>query len=262
MEEADRRDYVRSHREISPLSAGGKTPPIRVLVANRSEIESELLAEAIGRDRRFASVGWGVQQAEISSLAGNTWPDVLLITPKLDDKPSGGLEVLEECRISHPALKVVVLLESHENDAIVQSFRLGARGIFSKDLPLKMLIKCIVRVHEGQIWATNEQFSLVVEALAVAHTPRSCRNKTSKLSPRELQIVNSMSQGLSNGQIAQRLQLGKHTVRNCTCRILNKLAVSDRTSFLSQGLRSNVNNIAKSDQSGEVRRVCWYSSCV
>jgi DNA-binding NarL/FixJ family response regulator len=154
-EEVDRRDHVRSHREISSANVQVPEPPIRVLVA------------------------------KIYSLAGNTHPDILLITPKLDDKPCAGLELMGDLRIWHPALKVVVLLESHEKDVVVQSFRLGARGIFSKDSPLRMLIKCIVRVHEGQIWATNEHFGIIVEALSAAHTGCSIRNKPSRLSPRD-----------------------------------------------------------------------------
>lgn len=185
IEEVDRRNHVRSHREISSVKVEVREPPIRVLVANRTEIESELLADAINKNRRFVAVGWGVQHAEISSLAGNTHPDVLLITPKLDDKPSAGLELMGDLRMWRPALKVVVLLESHEKDVVVQSFRLGARGIFSKDSPLRMLIKCIVRVHEGQIWATNEHFSIIVEALSAAHTGCSFRNKPSRHSPRD-----------------------------------------------------------------------------
>jgi two-component system, NarL family, nitrate/nitrite response regulator NarL len=185
LEEVGRRNHVRSHREISSVNVEVPEPPIRVLVANGTEIESELLADAINKNRRFVAVGWGVQHAEIYSLAGNTHPDVLLITPKLDDKPCAGLELMGDLRIWHPALKVVVLLESHEKDVVVQSFRLGARGIFSKDSPLRMLIKCIVRVHEGQIWATNEHFSIIVEALSTAHTGCSYRNKPPRLSARD-----------------------------------------------------------------------------
>jgi DNA-binding NarL/FixJ family response regulator len=184
MEEMHRRDHVRSHGEIPSVNLQVPEPPIRVLVANRTEIESELLADVINKNRRFVAVGWGVQHAEIYSLAGNTDPDVLLITPKLDDKPCAGLELISDLRIWHPALKVVVLLESHEKDVVVQSFRLGARGIFSKDSPLRMLVKCIVRVHEGQIWATNEHFSIIVEALSAPQTGYSFRNKRSKLSTR------------------------------------------------------------------------------
>src|SRR6266700_1420824 len=106
-QQADGRGRVRSQGGILSVSAEHQVP-IRVLVANRSEIESELLADAIAKDRRFVAVGWSVQPAVIDLLAGDTHPDVLLITPKLDDNPSAGLEVLTEFRICHPGLKVVV----------------------------------------------------------------------------------------------------------------------------------------------------------
>jgi DNA-binding NarL/FixJ family response regulator len=159
--------HAHSNREALPCNAGLQFP-IRVLVSNRSEIESGLLADAIGKDRRFVTVGWSVQHADIDSLALNGHPDVLLVTPQLDDKPNAGFDVVSEFHLSHPAVKIVVLLECHETEKVVQSFRLGARGVFSKDLPLKALTKCITRVHEGQIWATSEQFGFVMEALALA----------------------------------------------------------------------------------------------
>ena len=211
---------------------------IRVLVANRSGIESELLAEAIGKARRFLTVGWSVQRAKIHSLAVERQPDVLLITPKLDDDTNTGFDLLSDFRLSHPRLKIVVLLESGDPDLVVQSFRLGARGVFSKDLPLKTLIKCIACVHKGQFWATNEQLGFVLEALAGARGVRPCRNgNLSKLSVRELEIVNSLTQGLSNDEIAQRLHLSRHTVKNYTGKIVHKLGTSSRSEIISQALK-------------------------
>jgi DNA-binding NarL/FixJ family response regulator len=176
--------HAHLNREILPCSPGLQFP-IRVLVANRTEIESGLLADAIGKDRRFVTVGWSLQYADIDSLALNGHPDVLLVTPQLDDKPSAGFDVVSDFRLSHPDVKIVVLLESHDPENVVQSFRLGARGVFSKDLPLKALTKCITRVHEGQIWATNEHLGFVMGALAF---PRSVRSH--KISSEALHLQN------------------------------------------------------------------------
>jgi len=198
-------------QEETLLRRTGPREQIRVLVANRTAIESELLVDSIGKDRRFVAVGWGVRYAEIDALALTGNPDALLVTPKLDDQPNAGFDVLADFRISYPAVKAVVLLESHDSEFVVQSFRLGARGVFSKDLPLKLLTKCITRVFEGQIWATNEQFGFVMEALAFARNVHPCRGDNVKLSAREYEVVKSLADGLSNERTAKRLKLGRNT---------------------------------------------------
>jgi two-component system, NarL family, nitrate/nitrite response regulator NarL len=218
--------------------------PIRVLVAASSGIESELLAEAIGRDRRFLPVGSAVNSADIHSLANERCPDVLLITPNLDDELSGGLEVLADFRISHPSLKIVVLLESHQPDLVVQSFRLGARGVFSKDLPIRKLGKCINCVQKGQIWASNQELGFLLDALAIARPLRPFRTlNLSELSARELEVVNSLAEGLSNQEIAQRLKLSRHTIKNYIVRIFHKVGASSRFELLFHALRGSASAI-------------------
>ena len=221
------------------LRPTGSRRPIRVLVANRTAIESELLVDSIGKDRRFVAVGWGVRYADIDNLALNQTPDILLTTPKLDDQPNAGFDVLADFRISYPAVKTVVLLESHDSEFVVQAFRLGARGVFSKDLPLKLLTKCITRVFEGQIWATNEQFGFIMEALAFARNVHPCRgDNQGKLSAREFEVVKSLAEGVSNDRITKRFKLGKTSNHDHTGRRSHKLGVSGHFEMFSPGRKS------------------------
>jgi DNA-binding NarL/FixJ family response regulator len=214
---------------------------IRVLVANRTAIESELLVDSIGKDRRFAAVGWGVRYADIDTLALTASPDVLLITPKLDDQLNAGFDVLSDFRISYPSVKTVVLLESHDSEFVVQSFRRGARGVFSKDLPLKLLTKCITRVFEGQIWATNEQFGFVMEALALARNVHPLRSDSpGKQSAREFEMVKSLAEGLSSRRIAKRLRLGRPTNSHHTGKGSQKLASSGDFEIFSARQKSSI----------------------
>jgi two-component system, NarL family, nitrate/nitrite response regulator NarL len=210
---------------------------IRVLVADGNAIESELLARAIGRDRRFIVVGSSVKSADLHDLASERCPDVLLVTPSLEDAPNAGLDVLADFRTSYPRLKTVVLLESSEPDLVVQAFRLGAQGVFSKNLPVKILAKCIERVQEGQIWATNQEVGFVLEALAVARAVRTPNSELNKLSVRELEIINLLAEGLSNREMARRLGLSTHTVRNYMVNIFHKLGTSSRFELLFHALR-------------------------
>lgn len=213
--------------------------PIRVLVANSNAIESELLAAAIGRNRRFVAVGAAVNSADIRNLTCDRRPDVLLITASLDDEPNAGLDMLLDFRTSFPSLKIVMLLDSPDPDLVVQAFRLGARGVFSKNSSIRVLGKCINCVQAGQIWATTKEIGFILEALAITRAVRPLRSvNLRKLSARELEVVNSLAEGLTNQEIARRLQLSKHTVRNYMAKIHHKLGTSSRFELLFRALKS------------------------
>jgi DNA-binding NarL/FixJ family response regulator len=219
------------------MRAAQGTRLIRVLVADNSAIHSELLSEALGRDRRFAVVGSATSSPEVRQLVGQSMPDVLLISSSLDDKPVGGLDVLAEFRDAHPRLKTVVLLDSPKRDIIVEAFRLGARGVFSRNSPVKVLGKCISCVQGGQIWASSQELGFLLEALAIAPAVRPLDSVgLNQLSARELEVVNCLAEAMSNQEIAQRLKLSRHTIKNYMFRIFNKVGVSSRVELLFYAL--------------------------
>ena len=210
---------------------------IRVLVADNSTIHSELLSEAIGRDRHFIVVGSATSSAEVRHLVRRIMPDVLLISSSLDDKSVGGLDVLAEIREAHSRLKTVVLLDSPKREIIINAFRLGARGVFSRNSPVKVLRKCITCVQMGQIWASSQELGFLLEALAIAPAVRPLDSiGLNQLSARELEVVNCLAEGMSNQEIAQRLKLSRHTIKNYMFRIFNKLGVSSRVELLFYAL--------------------------
>ena len=205
----------------------------RVLIADSSAMHSELLAESIRRDRRFTVVGSASSSGDIQSLLREHRPDVLLISASMDEQPHGGLHLLAELRSTYPEIKAVVLLESPKRETVVQAFRLGARGVFSKNSPIKVLAKCIDCVQQGQVWATSAELGFVLEALAAAPSVRPlAASALNQLSARELDVVTCLAEGLSNREIAQRLKLSRHTVKNYMFRIFDKLGVSSRVELL------------------------------
>ncbi len=214
-------------RSSQPLHA------TRVLVSDSSAMHSELLAESIRRDRRFSIVGSASSSGDIQSLLREHCPDVLLISASMDEQPHGGLHLLAELRSTYPEIKAVVLLESPKRETVVQAFRLGARGVFSKKSPIKVLAKCIDCVQQGQVWASSSELGFVLEALAAAPSVRPvAASALNQLSARELDVVTCLAEGLSNREIAERLKLSRHTVKNYMFKIFDKLGVSSRVELL------------------------------
>ncbi len=91
------------------------------------------------------------------------------------------------------------------------------------------LARCIQCVSEGQIWANSKELRYILEALGEALPLRVVDTRgAALLSRREVEVVRCVAEGLSNREIAQRLGLTEHTVKNYLFRIFDKLGVSKR----------------------------------
>ena len=206
---------------------------IRVLVADDTRIHTQLLADALRRDNHMEVIGSPPHSADLVEAAKLHKFNVVLISANMDEEPLRGFEVLRQLRASDPELRAVMLLDSSKREIIVQAFRAGARGIFSRHESVETLAKCIHSVHQGQIWANSQQLSFAVEALAASPMVRAVdANGLNLLSKRELEVVRCLSEGLSNREIAGRLGLSQHTIKNYLFRVFDKLGVPSRLELL------------------------------
>jgi DNA-binding NarL/FixJ family response regulator len=212
-------------------AAGGT--PIRVFVADNSAIYTKLIADGLKRDPDLQVI---LPVSDSSGLIAEVMAadvDVLVISANLEEQPSRGLEILHELRDSFPGIRAVVLLHSSKRELIVDAFRAGARGLFSPQSSIEMLMKAVKCVHKGQIWANSREMNLAVEALANSRIFRPVNgNGLSLLSRREMEVVRCLAEGLTNREIAERLQLSQHTIKNYLFRVFDKLGVSSRVELL------------------------------
>ena len=241
---------------------GVKGDRIRVMVADNTRIHTQLLADVLQRDHELDVISADSDSHGLIATATAHKADVLLISSNLDEEPHRAFEVLGRLRASHPQIRTVMLMDSSKRELILQAFRAGARGIFSRHESVESLCKCVRSVHEGQIWANSLQMSFAVEALASSPTVRAVdANGLNLLSKREMEVVRSLSEGLTNREIAERLGLSQHTIKNYLFRVFDKLGVSSRVELLfmtlSQGgpgqsllpaLLSNPNNGNRPDE--------------
>ena len=206
---------------------------IRVLVADNTRIHTQLLADVLKRDHGLVVISADSDSHGLIATAAAHQADVLLISSNLDEEAHRAFEVLRELRALHPQTRAVMLMDSSKHEFILHAFRAGARGIFSRHESIESLCKCIRSVHEGQIWASSLQMSLAVEALASSPTVRAVdANGLDLLSKRELEVVRSLAEGLTNREIAERLGLSQHTIKNYLFRVFDKLGVSSRVELL------------------------------
>ncbi len=215
------------------MSHDPSLPQLRVLVCDDTRAHTELLADSLKRDGGLQVFSSPSGSRELIRSFEADRADVLLLSSNLDQQPGRGVEVLRTLRSTCSDLRAVLLLSSSQQELILDAFRAGARGVFSKEESVGSLPKCVRKVHEGQIWANTEQISVLLQAWASSHKIRAVNAQgLDLLSKRESEIVSRVAEGMTNREIAKELSLSPHTVKNCLFRIFDKLGVSSRVELL------------------------------
>jgi two-component system nitrate/nitrite response regulator NarL len=208
------------------------TRAIRVLIADRNRMSNQLLAESLGRDPRFEIVALATP-VDILSIVTTLQPHLALISTDFDCAAKKGLQVARSLNGRHPSVRIVILLEMSTQKSVMGAFRCGAAGVFCRTESLSELPTCLERVSRGEIWASQAHSEFLLEALR--STP-SCEGIETggidQLSRREVQVAEHAVQGESNKQIADRLRLSEHTVKNYLVHVFEKLGVSNRMELL------------------------------
>jgi DNA-binding NarL/FixJ family response regulator len=203
---------------------------VKVFIADGSRLSCQLIAAAVRRGRyRTKVVGYATDAAGIREGLEESEADVAVIGARLEEEDQTGFHVTREIRASGCKLNVIMLLDSNKPAMVVEAFRAGASGIFSRDQSSELLCKCIHGVHKGQVWASSKELHFVIDALGPALQAKSISLRaTGLLTKREEGVVHLVAEGMTNRDISQELKLSEHTVRNYLFRIFNKVGTSNR----------------------------------
>src|SRR6202041_1815540 len=224
---------------MSHLMALPKPDRLRVLAADSTAMSTQLLVEALARDVHFQMIESPSEAAAILNLVEQEKPQVVVISAKLGEDHTGGVDLLRELRAQSPSPRVIMLLDSSEREAVIAAFRAGAQGVFCRTEPFRLLAKCIQCVANGQVWANSNELQFLLQALAQPAFPGELHLHAGLLSARETDVVRCVAEGLTNRQIAERLKLTEHTVKNYLFRIFDKLGVSSRVEVVLYAVRNS-----------------------
>jgi DNA-binding NarL/FixJ family response regulator len=204
------------------------TAPIRVLVCDDQVLVRTGLVTIIDAQPDLEVAGECGDGRTALELAGRLRPDVVLMDvrmPVLD-----GIEAtrrLAGAAVPRP-VKVLVLTTFNLDEYVYEALRAGASGFLLKDAPPAHLLTGIRTVAGGAALLDPEVTRQLVGRYAARIRPVAGTPRDSALTPRELEVLRLIADGLSNGEIAGTLQLSQETVKTFVSRILAKLGLRDR----------------------------------
>jgi len=210
---------------------------VSVLVVDQNLMASQLLGGSLAGKGRFKIVGTAVDSEQALQMFSRERADVVLIAANLKDGPLSGFSLLRHLRTAYPGTRTVVLVDSIEDHLVLNAFRSGARGLFCRSASVKMLRKCLLAVHQGQVWADTAQMQVILEAVESPSSLTAANPKNnSQLRKREKEVLACVAAGLNNRQIAEQLCLSEHTVKNYLFRLCDKVGRSGRVELMLYAL--------------------------
>ena len=208
---------------------------IRILIADDHTIFRQGLKMLLEQEDDMEVVGEAGNGSETLDLVKKIKPEVLLLDiamPEMD-----GVQVAQELKKILPEIKVIVLTTHAEDQFIFEFLKLGVSGYVLKDSASQELIYSIRKSKDGMAFIDPSISKKVMEKFTQVTGGKKDFVDYGKLSDREKEILQLVTEGNSNKEVAQKLYISPKTVENHKANIMKKLNIHDRIALTKYALR-------------------------
>jgi DNA-binding NarL/FixJ family response regulator len=212
---------------------------IRIVVVDDHEVVRFGLCESLALESDMVVVGDARTGADAVRMAQEHQPDVMLLDVKLEDMD--GPDVCRQVLTIAPKIAVVMLTGHTQEGLILRSLAAGAKGYMIKDVELTELKRAIRSVRRGHtVLDPKITGSLIARMTGMesdTHRGQPAATPTAVLSDLEVRIVRQLADGRTIKQIAERVQLSPHTIKDRLAKIRGKLAARSRAGIVVEALK-------------------------
>jgi DNA-binding NarL/FixJ family response regulator len=191
---------------------------IRILVADDHPVVRDGLVAMLGTQADFEVVGQAATGLEAVRGVAALQPDVVLLDLEMPEMD--GVEVIKQLSRDTPDVRVIVFTAFDADDRIVGAVQAGAQGYLLKGAPREEVFQAVRVVHGG---------GSLLEPVVASKLLRQVSQDFQPLTPRELEVLGLVAQGLQNKEIAAKLVITERTVKFYVSSILAKLGAGNRT---------------------------------
>lgn len=221
---------------------GSHFKPIRVMLVNDFPIVGwglERLVES--RQPAMVLAGSATTRADALRALKKAAPDVVLVDIDGDHGP----DTIKDLLAAGDSVKILVLTGSADASELDGAVLAGASGVVRKTEPVEALLKAIERVHQGEIWVDRAAAGRIFVELArrnagQAQNPE--QDKIARLTRKERKTVAEIGRDASatGREIAERLHISEHTLRNHLTSIYAKLELASRLELYAYAIRHGI----------------------
>ena len=197
---------------------------IKVLIADDHAIVRTGLAALLETKPGISVVGEAADGAAAVKKALRLRPDVVIMDLMMPVKD--GVEATREIHEKLPESRVLILTTSTAADLITRAIEFGATGVITKSGANDQLVQAIRSVAAGKRTLSPEVSRLIAE-----------ETRLPELTERQLDILHSITRGLSNAEIARQFDIAEITVKNHLTAIFSKLGAANRSEAVAIALR-------------------------
>ena len=216
--------------------------PIRVLLVDDHALFRKGIASLLTGEPGFEVVGEAGDGLQAVALAKELMPDVIVMDVNMPR--ASGLDATRQITEALPYVKIVMLTVSEDDQDLFDAVRCGAHGYLLKKIEPKALFDTLRRVMRGEA-----SISRMMAAKLMGEIRRDAANRTGSganpnpaLSPREIGVLELVTEGKSNKEIAATLGIAENTVKNHLTNILEKLHLENRVQAATFALREGLLN--------------------
>jgi DNA-binding NarL/FixJ family response regulator len=215
---------------------------ISVMIVDDHPLFLQGLQRVLEGEDGIRVVGAARDGEEALDMARCLTPEVVLLDINLPSM--NGMQVARQLKAELPSTAIIMLTAYHDENQVLHAVRAGASAYYPKDVTPDALLEAIQQVHQG--YYVIEENVLSKPELAEWITERfaefgsfweGAEDMFMPLSSREMDILQLITRGMSNRQVALELGISHQTVKNHMTSILRKLAVNDRTQAAVYALR-------------------------
>lgn len=205
---------------------------IRVLLVDDHSIVRDGLKLLLQLNDKLEVCGEAATLEEAIMMTTKTSPDVVLLDFKLPD--GDGVNGCLRIKSLFPNIKIIILTAYAEDHIVMETIKAGADGYLLKNIESEELIKTIECVYNGDSVLDPSVTEGVFNSIKQDNEEKEI---STNLSPRETKILEAISLGKTNKEIADTLSISDKTVRNYVSNIFKKINVSNRTEAASFWIR-------------------------
>jgi DNA-binding NarL/FixJ family response regulator len=223
-------------------------PMIRILIAEDHALVRRGTVVLLATEPDMEVVGQACDGIEAVAMAEQLRPDIVLMD--LHMPRQSGVAATREITRKLPGTQVLVLTTLNDDETVFEAVRAGAHGYLLKDVTEQELLDTIRALRRGESRLTPQiarkvmdQFRLLAGSPKLAsseHAANNLKPKTEALSDKEEKVLQLITEGLSNRQIAAAMFLAEGTVKNYVSRIMEKLHANTRTALAVMSAKARI----------------------